>query len=59
MNLALKFNDSYKASQGNELALNLYMAFNYGGNSFCFDQAEQLKGPANDSPAPHQKVGGL
>ncbi|TAL28963.1 MAG: hypothetical protein EPN97_13985 [Alphaproteobacteria bacterium] len=57
MNLVVKFNESYKSSKGHDLALNLYAAFSYGSNSFCFDQAEQLRSSANDSaPAARQKA---
>lgn len=60
MNLAVKFNDSYKASKGSELALAMYAAFNYGSNAFCFDQAERLTAHANDSnPSLQQKILGL
>lgn len=57
MNLVVKFNESYKSSKGHDLALNLYAAFSYGSNSFCFDQVEQLRAGANDSaPAVRQKA---
>lgn len=49
MNLPLKFNDSYKASKGADLALAMYAAFNYGSNGFCFDQAERLTTHATES----------
>jgi hypothetical protein len=60
MNLAVKFNDSYKASNGADLALGMYAASNYGSNGFCFHRMAELQAHANDaSPAPVQKVRGL
>jgi hypothetical protein len=57
MNLVVKFNESYKSSKGHDLALNLYAAFSYGSNAFCFDEVEQLRTSANDSaPAARQKA---
>jgi hypothetical protein len=58
MNLAVKFNESYKSSNGDDLVIGLYAAFNYGSNSFCYDQMERLLKGANDS-GPQQKILGL
>jgi hypothetical protein len=60
MNLVMKFNESYKADKGDGLAFDLYVAFSYGSNPFCYDQAERLKTSANDSaPSLQQKILGL
>ena len=60
MNLAVKFNDSYKETKGTDLAFAMYAAFNYGSNAFCFDQAKRLMSHANDSDStPSQRILGL
>jgi hypothetical protein len=54
MNLIEKFNVSYKASKGVDVALEMIQTSTYGSNSFCYDRYAHLQ--ANDSAAPATPV---
>ena len=55
MNLAVKFNDCFKSS----FLLQMYSAYSYGSNSFCFDHMEKMRAHANDIPPAASKILGL
>jgi hypothetical protein len=48
MNLAAKFNESFRSSEGADFSLGMIAADSYGSNSFCYDQLARLQKPAND-----------